>query len=80
MWLTPVIALTVLMLSLPIPAMAQDATPAASSPSAASGDFAGLIDIGGRSLYLECRGTGRVPPSCWWQAAARPPATGPMIF
>lgn len=26
--------------------------------SAVSGDFAGLIDIGGRSLYLECRGTG----------------------
>jgi pimeloyl-ACP methyl ester carboxylesterase len=26
--------------------------------SAASGDFAGLVDIGGRSIYLECRGTG----------------------
>jgi pimeloyl-ACP methyl ester carboxylesterase len=26
--------------------------------SAASGDFAGLVDIGGRSLYLECRGRG----------------------
>src|SRR5437764_1267572 len=25
---------------------------------AAQGDFAGLIDIGGRRLYLECRGTG----------------------
>ena len=34
------------------------ATPAATSPSAASGDFAGLVDIGGRSLYLECHGTG----------------------
>jgi pimeloyl-ACP methyl ester carboxylesterase len=57
MRLIPVIALIVL-LSLPLPAMAQSATPAASSPSAASGDFAGLVDIGGRSLYLECRGTG----------------------
>ena len=38
---------------------AQDATPAVASPSAASGDFAGLVDIGGgRSLYLECHGTG----------------------
>jgi pimeloyl-ACP methyl ester carboxylesterase len=45
-------------LSLPIPALAQSATPAASSPSAASGDFSGLVDIGGRSLYLECHGTG----------------------
>jgi D-alanyl-D-alanine carboxypeptidase len=26
--------------------------------SAASGDFAGRVDIGGRSLYLECRGSG----------------------
>ncbi len=57
MRLIPIIALIAL-LSLPLPAMAQSATPAASSPSAASGDFAGLVDIGGRSLYLECRGTG----------------------
>jgi pimeloyl-ACP methyl ester carboxylesterase len=52
------IALTALMLSLPIPALAQSATPAVSSPSAASGDFSGLVDIGGRSLYLECHGEG----------------------
>src|SRR5829696_3938053 len=32
---------------------AQDATPAAASPVAASEDFSGLVDIGGRSLYLE---------------------------
>ena len=37
---------------------AQDATPAVASPTAASGDFAGLVDIGGRSLYLECHGEG----------------------
>jgi pimeloyl-ACP methyl ester carboxylesterase len=51
----PVIALIVLLLALPIPAVAQSATPAA-SPTAAGGDFAGLVDIGGRYLYLECRG------------------------
>ncbi|MCD6056996.1 MAG: Uncharacterized protein yqjL [Thermomicrobiales bacterium] len=37
---------------------AQDATPAVVSPTAASADFARLVDIGGRSLYLECHGTG----------------------
>ena len=26
---------------------------------AAAGDFAGLVDIGGRSLYMECRGSGQ---------------------
>ena len=36
---------------------AQVATSAAASP-AATGDFSGLIDIGGRKLYLECRGQG----------------------
>ena len=58
MRLIPVIALIVLMLAPPMPAVAQDATPAASSPAAASGDFAGLVDVGGRSLYLECHGEG----------------------
>jgi pimeloyl-ACP methyl ester carboxylesterase len=57
MQLIPVVALIALLLSVPIPAVAQS-TPAAESPSAASGDFAGLVDIGGRSLYLECHGTG----------------------
>ncbi len=52
-----VIALIVV-LSVPMSALAQSATPAASSPTAASGDFAGLVDIGGRKIYLECRGTG----------------------
>ena len=54
----PVIALIVLMLGMPLPALAQSATPATSSPPAASGDFASLVDIGGRKLYLECHGTG----------------------
>jgi pimeloyl-ACP methyl ester carboxylesterase len=53
----PVIALIVLMLAVPISGFAQSATPS-TSPSAASDDFAGLVDIGGRNLYLECHGTG----------------------
>lgn len=53
-----VLALLVLMLFLPISALAQTATPSAPSPTDAEGDFAGLVDIGGRSLYLECHGTG----------------------
>jgi pimeloyl-ACP methyl ester carboxylesterase len=31
---------------------------ASAEPVAAQGDFAGLIDIGGRRIYLDCRGTG----------------------
>jgi pimeloyl-ACP methyl ester carboxylesterase len=49
-----VLALGVL-LGTAAPAGAQQATP---SVSATSGDFAGRVDIGGRSLYLECRGSG----------------------
>ena len=36
---------------------AQATTPAAASP-VTTGNFSGLVDIGGRSLYLECRGQG----------------------
>ena len=36
---------------------AQEATPDG-TPSAAAGDFSGLIDIGGRSLWLTCLGEG----------------------
>lgn len=36
---------------------AQDATPTA-SPVPASGDFAGMVDIGGRSIYMESAGAG----------------------
>jgi len=35
----------------------QAATPSAASP-VVKGDFSGRVDIGGRSLYLECRGQG----------------------
>jgi pimeloyl-ACP methyl ester carboxylesterase len=59
MRLVPVLGLITLLLSVPLPAVAQSATPAASSPSTASGDFAGLVDIGrGRKMYLTCRGEG----------------------
>jgi pimeloyl-ACP methyl ester carboxylesterase len=54
---TPVLVLLVLTLVLPISALAQSATPAA-SPVPASGDFAGLVDLGGRTIYLECHGEG----------------------
>src|SRR5215213_7862892 len=37
-------------------AAAQGTAPPA--PPAAQDDFAGLVDIGGRRLYLECRGAG----------------------
>jgi pimeloyl-ACP methyl ester carboxylesterase len=54
-----VIGLLILMLSLPIPAVAQVATPTDSTSIAVSGDFAGLVDIGGgRQMYLICRGEG----------------------
>jgi len=57
--LIPVLVLITFLLGVPIPAVAQSATPAAASPTAASGDFAGLVDIGGgRRMYLECRGSG----------------------
>ena len=53
-----VVALIGVLLSLPRPALSQSATPEVASVVPASGDFAGLVDIGGRSIYLECHGTG----------------------
>jgi pimeloyl-ACP methyl ester carboxylesterase len=53
------IVLIVMSLALPISARAQFATPENASAPAASGDFTGLVDIGGgRRLWLECRGQG----------------------
>src|SRR5687768_69857 len=47
------------LLGVPVSVASQFATPAGSPPSAASGDFAGLVDVGdGRRLWLECRGHG----------------------
>jgi pimeloyl-ACP methyl ester carboxylesterase len=40
---------------------------------AAQGDFAGLVDVGGRRLYLECQGTGS--PTVLLEAGYRSPAT-----
>ena len=52
-----VTGLVILMLGAADAGSAQSATPAALP--AASGDFAGLVDIGdGRRLWLECRGEG----------------------
>lgn len=58
MRLITIIGLIALLLSTSSPIAAQTATPATSSTSAASGDFSGLVDIGGRKIYLECRGEG----------------------
>ena len=54
---------------------AQSATPGVASAVPASGDFAGLVDIGGRSLYLECHGTGS--PTVMLVAGYR--ASGPLL-
>jgi len=43
------------------------------TPAPAAGDFAGLVDIGGRSLWLECRGRGS--PTAVLEAGYRSPAT-----
>jgi pimeloyl-ACP methyl ester carboxylesterase len=59
--------------------------------TAASGNFAGLVDIGGgRHLYLECRGTGsptvileagyRSPALVWTEDLAQPDAPRTMVF
>jgi pimeloyl-ACP methyl ester carboxylesterase len=59
MRLIPVLALIALLLGVSLPVGAQFSTPAAASPIAARGDFAGLADIGGgRQMYLMCRGQG----------------------
>jgi pimeloyl-ACP methyl ester carboxylesterase len=53
-----VVALIAMFISAGPAGAAQVATPAVASPIPQSGDFAGMVDIGGRSIYLECRGTG----------------------
>jgi pimeloyl-ACP methyl ester carboxylesterase len=79
-----------LLLSGPLPAVAQS-TPATSSPTAASGDFAGLVDIGGgRRLYLECAGAGsptvlleagfRTRADLWSDDLIQPEAPRMMVF
>src|SRR5690242_19403552 len=51
------LAASALVAAAPRATNAQAATPAA-SPVATSGDFAGLVDVGGRKVYLECHGMG----------------------
>jgi pimeloyl-ACP methyl ester carboxylesterase len=51
------LGLVTLLLAAPSLVRAQTASPVAPGVAAA-GDFAGLVDIGGRSLYMECRGQG----------------------
>jgi len=89
MRLIPVLALLVL-LSVPISAGAQSATPTAASPVVTTGDFAGLVDIGDRSLYLECRGSGsptvileagfRSRADYWTDDLIQPDAPRTMVF
>ena len=51
------LGLVTLLLGAPSLVAAQTASPVAPG-LAAAGDFAGSVDIGGRSLYMECRGQG----------------------
>ena len=90
MRLLHVIGLIALLLGVPIPAVAQS-TPAPSSPTAAVGDFTGLVDIGdGRRLYLECAGEGsptvvleagfRTRADLWSDDLIQPEAPRTMVF
>jgi pimeloyl-ACP methyl ester carboxylesterase len=68
---------------------AQTASPVAPG-LAAAGDFAGLVDIGGRSLYMECRGQGsptvileagfRSRADYWTDDLIQPDAPRTMVF
>ncbi len=70
---------------------APSTTPAATStaPVATEGDFSGLVDVGGRNLYLDCRGTGTPTVillsgfgnagDVWSFAETHPPAVQPGI-
>ena len=63
---------------------------AAPAPPAARGDFAGLVNIGGRRLYLECRGKGgptvvleagyRSSARVWSEDLLRSEAPRTMVF
>ena len=84
-----VLGLVTLLLGAPSLVAAQTASPAAPGVAAA-GDFAGLIDIGGRSLYMECRGQGsptvileagfRSRADYWTDDLIQPDAPRTMVF
>jgi pimeloyl-ACP methyl ester carboxylesterase len=68
-----VLASGVLMLVLASAAWLAAQRMAVAAPPAGQSDFAGLVDIGGRRLYLECRRTGS--PTVILEAGYRSPAT-----
>ncbi len=70
------------------PAFAQPGATSQATPSV--DDFAGLVDIGGQSLYLQCRGTGsptvvleagyRSPVDVWTTDLVSPETPRTMVF
>ncbi|MCA9876945.1 MAG: alpha/beta hydrolase [Thermomicrobiales bacterium] len=54
----PLLGLMVVLLSLPVATLPRFSVPAVAASNPSRGDFAGLVDIGGRKLYLECHGEG----------------------
>jgi pimeloyl-ACP methyl ester carboxylesterase len=89
MRLVPVLLLIIPLLGAPSLVSAQAASPVA--PTAATeDDFAGLVDIGGRSLYVECRGSGsptvileagfRSRADYWTDDLIQPDAPRTMVF
>jgi pimeloyl-ACP methyl ester carboxylesterase len=87
----PVLVLGLVTWLLGVPSLvgAQAASPAAPAV-AAEGDVARLVDIGGRSLYLECRGSGsptvileagfRTRADVWTDDLMQPEAPRTMVF
>jgi pimeloyl-ACP methyl ester carboxylesterase len=81
----------IVLLGAPTLARTQSATPSASSPVAAVGDYSGLVDIGGgRRLYLECAGQSsptvvleagfRTRADLWSDDLIQPEAPRTMVF
>ena len=79
------------LLGVPSLAVTQSATPSASSPVAAVGDYSGLVDLGGgHRLYLECAGQGsptvvleagfRTRADLWNDDLIQPEAPRTMVF
>ena len=84
-----VLGLVTLLLGAPSLVAAQTASPMAPGVAAA-GDFAGLVDIGSHSLYMECRGQGsptvileagfRSRADYWTDDLIQPDAPRTMVF